>query len=99
MSNLRRIFAEIETERQCQDVKHGGSEIDDGHTGNDWIAIIVRHLGLAANDKAAFELVRYRKQLIRVAATCFAAVEALDRLTGNDSDIAGPTEEQRGPGY
>jgi len=76
------IFREIETERQCQDATHGGPPHDDTLHANDWLAIVMRHLGLAAGDEAIIDAARYRKQLVRVAAVAVAAVESLDRRTG-----------------
>jgi hypothetical protein len=79
---IQAIFREIITERQCQDVLFGGPSSDDAHTSNDWLAILIRCLGLAANDGAIDSPERYRKQLIRVAATAVAAVESHDRRHG-----------------
>lgn len=78
------IFREITTERQCQDAIHGGPEHDDTLDPNDWIAIMARQLGLACNDGGKLQAERYRKQLVRLAATAIAAVEAQDRQTGRE---------------
>lgn len=73
------IFDEINAERVTQDSQWGGPSHDDGHTLNEWIAIIVRHVGLAASDGGDEVAKRFRRQMIRVAALAVAAVESLDR--------------------
>jgi hypothetical protein len=74
-----RIVAEVIGERERQDAQWGGPEHDDRHLANDWVAIIVRHLGLAADDAAATDPERFRRQLVRVAAVAVAALESFDR--------------------
>ncbi len=93
---IEAILRSIVTERQCQDSKYGGQRCDDMHTPGCWAQILMRHLGLAFSDAAEIDPVRYRKQLIRVAATCVAAVESLDRLTKREL-VAG--EHQVGSGH
>lgn len=73
------VLAEVVAERQEQDRLWGGPNHDDGHDCNDWIAILVRHLGLAANDEGAECVQRFRRQMIRVAAVAVAVVESFDR--------------------
>lgn len=69
------IYDEIRDERDRQDREWGGSEHDDDHSFNDFIAYIVKHTGKAVavsdNDQ--------RRQMIRVAALAIAVVEKLDR--------------------
>ena len=77
--DLGAIFKQIETERGKQDREHGGPDHDDLHHYNDWTAILVRHLGLAAGDEAEVDEARWRKQMIRIAALACAAVESHDR--------------------
>ncbi|MCC6419517.1 MAG: hypothetical protein IT429_14890 [Gemmataceae bacterium] len=78
--SLESVLAEVREERQQQDARWGGPEHDDRHSPWDWVAITVRHLGLAAEDGGqGVDPVRYRRQMIRVAALAVAAVEALDR--------------------
>lgn len=92
----QRIYEMIEEERSIQEAIYH-KEVDDKHTTNDWIAILVRHLGLACNDMAKTDEARYRRQLIRVAATAIAALEANYRSPAcTEKKIAGPTPEQRG---
>lgn len=78
-----KIFAEINAEREAQDIAHGGPASDDTHSLNDWIAILARHVGLAASDGAAEDRARCRRQLIRVAAVAVAAAEAMDRQSSD----------------
>lgn len=73
------ILEEIDAERLAQDRQWGGPSHDDGHNCNDWIAIMVRHLGLAASDEGAECGERFRRQLIRMAALAIAATESFDR--------------------
>jgi hypothetical protein len=91
------ILAEVSAERTRQDTLFGGAAHDDTHSATDWIAIIVRHLGLATDDGspagiclindgcAGADPVRYRRQLIRVAAIAVAALETFDRKTASAS--------------
>lgn len=78
---LDMILVEVGCERYNQDREHGGPIHDDTHTYNDWTAILTRHLGLAASDRAEVDPVRWRKQMIRVAALAVAAVQSHDRKT------------------
>jgi len=82
MNNRQLILSEIEAERQAQDREHGGPAHDDTHTCNDWLAILVRHLGLAGSDEAVIDPVRFRRQMIRVGALAVAIVESFDRKAG-----------------
>jgi hypothetical protein len=91
-----RIYGEITTERQCQDARWGGPECDDALSVNDWVAVLARHLGLAASDNGQVDALRYRKQLVRVAATAVAALESFDRVTGREH-VAG--EHRQGSGF
>lgn len=92
-----RLFGEIATERMAQDALGYDRAHDDAHTPEKWVALICRHAGLAINDGAEeVDLVRYRRQLVRVAALAVAALESLDRRTGREV-VAGAHRE--GPGY
>ncbi len=95
--SLESILMRVREERLLQDAKWGGPAHDDQHTPNDWAAIIIRHLGLGFSDGAEDSGERYRKQLIRVAATCLAAVESYDRITNRECS-AGLPPERRGTG-
>lgn len=88
-SAMQSIFSEIKAERGRQE-KLYSSRHDDQHSQSDWIAVMVRHLGLAVDDgmpgsgavnihTTASNPARYRRQLVRVAATAFAALEAFER--------------------
>lgn len=85
------ILAEVSAERDRQDGMFGGAGHDDTHSATDWVSILVRHLGLAVDDGspagvclmtdhcAGADPVRYRRQMVRVAAIAVAAVETFDR--------------------
>lgn len=78
------IFSEIDAERQYQDDKWGGPQVDDKENGEmEWVGYIVKYVttwfpgGFAPWDggtKAAF-----RKSMVKVAALAVAAVEQYDR--------------------
>lgn len=91
-----RIFSEVETERQCQDSLHGGPPKDDLRSEQEWISIAVRHLGLASGDEGVIDPERFRKQMIRVAALCVAAVESVDRKQGKSYEAG---VYQQGSGF
>lgn len=103
---MQRIFSEIAEERAV----HQTLGFDSGHdaelTGAHWVALITRHAGLAVASQCAEvdDLDRFRRQMVRVAALAVAAIECLDlaealRKGCEDPYPAGPTSEQRGPGY
>lgn len=71
------IWGAILAERHAQDLKWGGPENDDKNGDADWVRFIQRHL-LKAVDKP-FNIEKFRKQMIRVAALAVAALEAIDR--------------------
>lgn len=85
------IFVEVAAERARQDGLFGGPEHDDAHSATDWVAILVRHVGLAVDDGspagiclldnpvAGHDPARYRRQMVRVAAVAIAALETFDR--------------------
>lgn len=84
------ILNEVSAERERQDGMFGGMEHDATHSATDWISIIIRHLGLAVDDGspagiclmddhcAGADPVRYRRQMVRVAAVAVAALEVFD---------------------
>lgn len=87
MADQQAIIAEIVLERIQQDAEHGGPEKDDQHSENDWLAILMRHVGLAASDEAKIDLARFRRQMIRVSALALAAVESIDRKAGKTTTL------------
>ena len=91
------VLDEVSKERAIQDAQWGGAAHDDKHTEPEWIAILARHLGLAANDEAEEEPTRFRRQMVRLAAVAVAAVEAFDRAKG--SKVAGPPASALGKGW
>lgn len=96
----QRIIAEINFERECQ-VSQGFTESnDDFHSPDVWIALLARHVGLAARSDGGvgYDLDRYRRQLVRIAALSIAAIESLDRQHPSECS-AGPAPEVRGKGF
>jgi hypothetical protein len=79
MTNQEKIIEEILAEREYQDHKWGGDIHDDRHTGHDWIAYMVKHLGRSITHRMADDT--FRTQMIRVAALAVAAAEWYDRGT------------------
>lgn len=86
-----KILAEVSAERARQDDLWGGAAHDDQHSLADWLVILVRHVGLSAWDGSPedachkteatgkYDPVRFRRELVRVAAVAVAALEAFDR--------------------
>lgn len=93
------ILAEVSAERERQDSLFGGACHDDTHSATDWVAILIRHLGLAVDDGspagvcfmndhcAGADPARYRRQMVRVAAVAVAALETFDRKVGQEAGV------------
>jgi hypothetical protein len=78
MSNFEKIFndtaPEILAARAKAAEQWGGPDHDATHTGNDWMAILVKHVGKCLDsDKATF-----RKQMVKVIAISLDALAASD---------------------
>lgn len=76
----RIIVAEIEKERVRQrDL--WGNDFDDKNTANDWAAYISNWVNVGAYSRRLeqFTSERFREHLIKAAALCIAAIEAIDR--------------------
>ena len=71
----QQIFAEVEAERRYQDTRWGRQV----HPAKTWISILGEVLGdvCKANNQEDWE--KYRSELIQIAATAVAAVEAFDK--------------------
>jgi hypothetical protein len=76
------ILAEVVAERHAQEAEGYTAAWDADHTPDRWLALLCRHLGLAAPVGDGHEPARYRRQLVRVAALAVAALEAHDRKAG-----------------
>lgn len=79
------VLAERDRQRQRFNLNH-----DKAMGTNDWVALLTRHNGLAVNDGGSEALDRFRKQMVRVAATALAAIETMDRarpLAGKPFDL------------
>lgn len=79
MSTRFGILAEVSKERDAQDAEHGGPEADDKHSEAEWAVIMARHFGLAFGDRAEIDPLRFRRQMVRVAALAVAVLESFDR--------------------
>jgi len=87
------VYKQIKAERRVQDAQWGGPEHDDNHTLSQWLDIIDRHksrlwhvlvkqqMGYLADQEAHQQS---RDRLLKIAAICVAAIEALDRQDGED---------------
>lgn len=69
------ILNEITKERQAQDKKWGVQN----HGPFKWLAILGEEVGEANGAVLEHSLLRYREEMIQVAAVAVAAVECLDR--------------------
>lgn len=74
-----RVLEAVEAERVRQDEKWGGPSHDDQHTSHDWVAWIVRYTGRSVT-YGAFDTLRFRSHMVKVAALAIAAIEWADRL-------------------
>jgi len=74
------ILEEISGERDRQ-YNLPGSEYDQKHSMNDWVAIAAQYLTRAADRKhSQVDLVEQRQSLIKSAAVIIAALEHIDQL-------------------
>jgi len=73
----KEILEAINRERLNQDNQWGGSEHDDKHTNNDWIAYINKQTGKAVN--YPFDFNNFKNRMYKVAALAVAAIEWVDR--------------------
>ncbi len=95
------IYAEIERERNRQDVKWGGPKHDDTKGVRDWVTYIVAYLGEAVNRDSdwAHNLSFSRIAIVKVAALCVAALESFDREMMRRVEGAEPSDlEDNDPG-
>lgn len=90
--NPERFWSEVQDEYDFQRREFGNAH-DDSLSCNEWIAILARTLGLAASDRAHVDVRRFRRQMIRLAATAISAIEALDR---RPTDKFSPKEGNEG---
>jgi hypothetical protein len=72
------VYALIDAERDAQD-RQWGEAYDDRNTPTEWCALMCRSLGLAFDEGRGHDPKRFRKQLVRVAALCVAALESQAR--------------------
>jgi hypothetical protein len=73
---LTRLYRLIEAERCDQDSMHGGPAHDDTLDPRQWTCILARHVGLSTMDAGVYDLTIWRRQMVRIAATALAALEA-----------------------
>jgi hypothetical protein len=77
--HLENFLKDIREERSYQKEKWG-DEFDSKNTSNDWIAYIAGYLGKAYNINHSPD--DFRKNLVKVATLCAAAVEWNDKTDG-----------------
>lgn len=80
------VIASVLQERAAQDRQWGGEEHDDEHTAPQWLQIIGRHLAKARGTSRKVVRADYRSRLVKVAALCVAAIEAIDRRHAKGKD-------------
>lgn len=91
---IAKFLLDIANERAYQDKKWGGPRHDDTHDCLDWGSYIQKHLnrlvdcGVYGKGHAA-----QRKQYIRIAALCFAAIESMER-NNKGGIVAHPKEQE-----
>lgn len=71
----REVLAEIMAEREYQDQKWGGADHDKNHAAWDWLVYVLKFAGKAATAVMAGDKVEARRQFVKVAALCVAALE------------------------
>lgn len=80
------VQADIEIERAFQEQKHGVNN----HSPFEWAGLATEEIGEAMrhavplhfNGPDSGHLLRYRAEMVQVAATAIAALEAFDRMVG-----------------
>lgn len=80
MIETKKIIKDINEERTKQDDKWGGPEHDNMHNSHDWVAFITKHLGKSV--MWPWDGVKFRHQMVRVAALAIAAIAWYDRTYG-----------------
>jgi len=79
VTNRQRILEEISEERDLQ-FNLPGSEYDQKHSMNDWIAISTQYLTRSADRKhIKIDISEQRQSLIKAAAVIVAALEHMDQ--------------------
>lgn len=69
-------------ERRCQDEKWG----EQNHNPYKWLAILLEEVGEASKDLLEKELLKYRDEMVQVAAVALAAIESYDRQAQEQDD-------------
>ena len=80
------IFKQIDFERAYQDNLWGGSIHDDKHGTRDWTSFIAVYLGRANGVESNWgeDLDQVRAMFIKVATLAVAAIESIDRNSGDE---------------
>jgi hypothetical protein len=74
------IYEELQNERDHQDLKWGGPQMDDARkTLSDWCEDIEAYVGWAKQKARSGALHEYRHRMMQVAALAVAACESYDR--------------------
>jgi hypothetical protein len=75
---MRTVLQEIEHERRRQEASPVNC-LDQGHTRNDWVALIAAYNGCASAKVVRNQGEDFRKCMVTVAALAVAAIEAHDK--------------------
>lgn len=83
LENQSIALSNVLYERKCQDAKWG----EQNHNPYKWLAILLEEIGEASKDLLENELIKYRDEMVQVAAVALAAIESFDRqaLEGGDT--------------
>lgn len=87
------VLAEVGNERlRQQDGEAYRLEHDDAHSVNDWIALVTRYIGRAADEADLYRNPEgYRRRLVQAAAIAVAAIESFDRAIASTDVTASRT--------
>ena len=88
------ILAEVSAERDRQQQYYGPAH-DDAHPDAVWLALLMRHAGLAILDGGVSEADRFERQMVRVAAVAVAALSSAARRREAGEILARDAERKR----
>lgn len=80
MSHRNLVHAQIDEERERQDIEWGGPDHDDRHSYVDWATFIRKQLDAADVDHLRDDPIATRERFLKIAALAFAAIESIDRI-------------------
>lgn len=88
------IFLDIDVERDRQDAKHGYQKEHGRHLNEWWLPILTEEVGEASEEMLNVHFhgeseINLRKELLHVAATAVAWIEAIDKRSSNENTNSG----------